>query len=186
MTKYKVSVLVGSLRQKSVAKNVARAFLGVAPAHFECSFVELGDLPLYNEEREVAPPAEWTRFRSEVRAADALLFVTPEYNRGIPGALKNAIDVGSRPWGQGVWGGKPTAVVSQSYGSLGGMAAHHQLRQCLFGVGAVAMSHPEAYISNAPSLFDEDGELINDSTKEFARTFMQAFDAWITQQRCRP
>jgi chromate reductase len=183
VAKIDVKVLVGSLRQKSFSKLVARVFVGVAPSQLSCSYVEIGDLPLYNEERESAPPAEWTRFRGEVGAADALLFVTPEFNRGIPGALKNAIDVGSRPWGKGVWGGKPSGIVSQSYGALGGMAAHHQLRQVLFGVGAVAMAHPEAYISNAPSLFDEKGELNNPSTKEFAANFMKAFDAWITQQR---
>jgi chromate reductase len=186
VAKIDVSVLVGSLRQKSVSKLVARAFVAVAPAQLKFSFVEIGDLPLYNEEREDAPPAEWARFRNEVGAADALLFVTPEFNRGIPGGLKNAIDVGSRPWGKSVWGGKPSAIVSQSYGALGGMASHHQLRQVLFGVGAVAMAHPEAYISNAPSLFDESGELKNASTREFAANFMKAFETWVTQQRHRP
>jgi chromate reductase len=186
MNQIKVSVLVGSLRQKSVTRKVARAFMSLAPANMSCSFVEIGDMPLYNEELEDAPPPPWTRFRAEIAASDALLFMTPEFNRGMPGALKNAIDVGSRPWGKSVWAGKPASVVSQSYGGLGGMAAHHQLRQVLFGVGVVAMPSPEAYIGNAPSLFDEDGTLLNPSTREFATAFMQAFDAWITQQRGRP
>jgi chromate reductase len=183
MNMVKVAVLVGSLRKQSVSRKVARAFVGLAPANLSCTYVEIGDLQLYDEELEDNPPAPWTRFRSEIRAVDALLFVTPEFNRGVPGALKNAIDVGSRPWGQSVWAGKPAAVVSQSYGGLGGMAAHHQLRQVLFGVSVVAMPQPEAYIGNAPSLFDEEGKLNNPSTKEFATEFMRALDAWIAQQR---
>jgi chromate reductase len=183
MTQIKVGVLVGSLRQQSVTRKVARAFVAVAPAHLSCSFVDIGDLPLYNEELEGSAPASWTRFRQEITATDALLFFTPEFNRGIPGGLKNAIDVGSRPWGKSVWAGKPAGVVSQSYGGLGGVAAHHQLRQVLFGVSVVALPQPEAYIGNAGSLFDEQGNLNNPSTKEFATGFMRAFDAWITQQR---
>jgi chromate reductase len=162
---------------------VARAFVSLAPGDSSYSFVEIGELPLYNEELEAEPPAPWTRFRAEIAASDALLFVTPEFNRGIPGALKNAIDVGSRPWGKSVWAGKPAGVVSQSYGGLGGMAAHHQLRQVLFGVSVAAMPQPEAYIGNAPSLFNEDGSLNNPSTKEFATGFMRAFAAWVAQQR---
>jgi len=183
MSQIKVSVLVGSLRQQSVTRKVARAFVGVAPANLVFSYVELGDLPLYNEELEGEAPASWVRFRAEIGKSDALLFFTPEFNRGIPGALKNAIDVGSRPWGKSVWAGKPAGVVSQSYGGLGGMAAHHQLRQVLFGVSVPALPQPEAYIGNAGSLFDEQGNLNNASTKEFATGFMSAFDAWVTQQR---
>jgi chromate reductase len=186
MNQIKVGVLVGSLRQQSVTRKVARAFVSVAPASLQCSYVEIGDLPLYNEELEGHPPAPWTRFRAEIAASDALLFMTPEFNRGVPGALKNAIDVGSRPWGKSVWAGRPASVVSQSYGGLGGMAAHHQLRQVLFGVSVVAMPQPEAYIGNAPALFGEDGNLVNASTKEFATEFMRAFEAWVVQQRSRP
>ncbi|HTV22647.1 MAG TPA: NADPH-dependent FMN reductase [Polyangiaceae bacterium] len=183
MTQIKVSVLVGSLRQQSVTRKVARAFVGVAPSHLAFSFVEIGDLPLYNEELEAQAPVNWARFRNEVHSSDALLFFTPEFNRGIPGALKNAIDVGSRPWGKGVWAGKPAGVISQSYGGLGGMAAHHQLRQVLFGVGVAALPSPEAYIPNAGTLFDDQGNLNNPSTKEFATGFMKSFDAWVSQQR---
>jgi chromate reductase len=183
MSQIKVSVLVGSLRQQSVTRKVARAFVSVAPPNLACSYVDIGDLPLYNEELEGDAPAAWTRFRSAIQASDALLFFTPEFNRGIPGALKNAIDVGSRPWGKSVWAGKPAGVVSQSYGGLGGMAAHHQLRQVLFGVGVPALPQPEAYIGNAGSLFDEQGNLNNASTKEFATGFMRSFDTWVAQQR---
>jgi len=183
MSTLNVSVLVGSLRQKSVSKKAARALVKLAPAGLSCSFVEIGDLPLYNEDLEVDPPAAFTRFRSAIAPSDALLFVTPEFNRGIPGLLKNAIDVGSRPWGKSVWSGKPAAVVSQSYGALGGFGAHHQLRQVLAGVNVATMPHPEAYLSTAGALFDEAGELVNASSKEFLSGFMVAFKAWIEQQR---
>ena len=183
MSQIKVSVLVGSLRQQSVTRKIARAFVGLAPTSLAFSYVEIGDLPLYNEELEGHAPASWGRFRAEVGGADALLFFTPEFNRGIPGALKNAIDVGSRPWGKSVWAGKPAGVVSQSYGGLGGMAAHHQLRQVLFGVGVAAIPQPEAYIGNAGSLLDEQGNLNNASTKEFAAGFMKAFEGWVLQQK---
>jgi chromate reductase len=181
-----VSVLVGSLRQKSVSKKLARALVQLAPPGLHCSFVEIGDLPLYNEDLEVDPPAAFTRFRTTIAPADALLFVTPEFNRGIPGGLKNAIDVGSRPWGKSVWSGKPAAVVSQSYGALGGFGAHHQLRQVLAGVNVATMPHPEAYVSAAGALFDDAGELVSAPAKEFFGSIMSAFKAWIEQQRPAP
>jgi chromate reductase len=186
MPSLNVSVLVGSLRQKSVSKKVARALVKLAPPELSCSFVEIGELPLYNEDLEVDPPAAFTRFRAVIAPADALLFVTPEFNRGIPGLLKNAIDVGSRPWGKSVWSGKPAAVISQSYGALGGFGAHHQLRQVLAGVNVATMPHPEAYLSTAGALFDEAGELVNASSREFLSGFMLAFKTWIEQQRRPP
>jgi chromate reductase, NAD(P)H dehydrogenase (quinone) len=183
MQQIKVAVLVGSLRQKSVTRKVARALTQLAPAGLHFSFIEIGDLPHYNEDLESDPPAAFTRFRSAIAASDALLFVTPEFNRGMPGVLKNSVDVGSRPWGKSVWAGKPAAVVSQSYGGLAGFGAHHQLRQVLMGVGVASMPHPEAYIGNAGTLFDEAGELNNPATKEFLSAFMLAFQTWIEQQR---
>ena len=183
MQQLKVAVLVGSLRQKSVTRKVARALTRLAPSGLGFSFVEIGDLPHYNEDLESDPPGAYTRFRSAIAGSDALLFVTPEFNRGMPGVLKNAIDVGSRPWGKSVWAGKPAAVVSQSYGGLAGFGAHHQLRQVLMGVGVVSMPHPEAYIGNAGQLFDDAGELDNSATAEFMTAFMAAFDTWIQQQR---
>lgn len=182
----KVSVLVGSLRQQSFTKMLARAIVGLAPARLGFEFVEIGDLPLYNEDLEGDAPPAFTRFRAAVANADALLFATPEYNRGIPGLLKNAIDVGSRPWGKSVWAGKPAAVISQSYGGLAGFGAQHQLRQVLMGVGVAAMPHPEAYVGNSASLFNDSGELVNEDTREFLRGFVEAFDTWIDKQRYEP
>jgi chromate reductase len=183
MAQLKVAVLVGSLRQKSVTKKVARALTQLAPANLNFTTIEIGDLPHYNEDLESDPPAAFTRFRSAIIASDAILFVTPEFNRGMPGVLKNSIDVGSRPWGKSVWAGKPAAVVSQSYGGLAGFGSHHQLRQVLMGVGVATMPHPEAYIGNAGTLFDDAGELNNAATKEFLTGFMSAFQNWIEQQR---
>ena len=183
MQQINVAVLVGSLRQQSVTRKVARALTKLAPAGMNFTFIEIGDLPHYNEDLESDPPAAFKRFRSAIVAADALLFVTPEFNRGLPGVLKNSIDVGSRPWGKSVWTGKPAAVVSQSYGGLAGFGAHHQLRQVLMGVGVATMAHPEAYVGNAGTLFDEQGELNNAATKEFLGAFMLAFQAWIERQR---
>ncbi len=182
MQKINVSVLVGSLRRQSVSRKLAKAIAALAPSHLELDFVELGELPLYNEDLEQDPPAAFTRFRSAIAASQAVLFVTPEYNRGVPGLLKNAIDVGSRPWGKSVWSGKPAAVVSMSYGMLGGLGAHHQLRQVAAGVNLSTMPHPEAYISNAPSSFNEAGELTNAATGEFLTAFGRAFADWIALQ----
>jgi chromate reductase, NAD(P)H dehydrogenase (quinone) len=151
--------------------------------HF--SFVEIGDLPHYNEDLESDPPAPFARFRAAIMASDAVLFATPEFNRGMPGVLKNAVDVGSRPWGKGVWAGKPAAVISQSYGALGGFGAHQQLRQVLVGVGVVTMPHPEAYVSFAGTLFDDAGELTNPETGKFLGAFSAAFHTWVAQQRVR-
>jgi chromate reductase len=178
-----VAVLVGSLRQASLTRKMARALIALAPAGMALQVVEIGNLPLYNEELEPAEPAPWAAFRKRIKAADAVLFLTPEYNRGIPGALKNAVDVGSRPWGHSVWNAKPAAVMSLSPGALGAFGAHHHLRQVIMGVNMLTMAHPEAYIGSAATLFNEEGALAQPATREFAGSFLQAFHAWIS--RCR-
>ena len=176
----KVGVVVGSLRKGSFTRLLSRALPELAPPALQLFDIEIGSLPLYNEDLEgAAAPAEWTRFRTQVASADAILFVTPEYNRSISGAMKNALDVGSRPWGHSVWNGKPAAVISQSPGALGGMAAAHHLRQVLQAVNLAAMPHPEAYIPASAALFDEGGRLQNAPAREFLGTFLQSFDTWI-------
>ena len=134
---------------------------------------------MFNEDLEATPPKEWETFREKIRAADGLLFLTPEYNRSVPGVLKNAIDVGSRPYGKNSWDGKPGAVVSVSIGDISGFGANHHLRQSLTFVNVPTMAQPEAYIGNDGDLFDENGNLTNDSTKEFLRSFMEAFEKWV-------
>jgi chromate reductase, NAD(P)H dehydrogenase (quinone) len=177
--KRKVAVLVGSLRKESLNRKTANALIRLAPASLALEIVEIGDLPLYHEDIEQAPPPQWTAFRERVVAADAVLFVTPEYNRSVPGVLKNAIDVGSRPHGKNVWRGKPGAVMSVSPGKLGGFGANHHLRQSLVFLDVPAMQQPEAYVGGADKLFDEKRELSNPATREFLTKFLQAFERWI-------
>jgi chromate reductase, NAD(P)H dehydrogenase (quinone) len=176
--KRKVAVVVGSLRKGSFSRMIGRAMCGLVE-QLECDMVEIGNLPLYNQDLDENPPAEWKAFRDRIRAADAVLFVTPEYNRSVPGVLKNAIDVGSRPYGQSAWSGKPAAVVSSSISGLSGFGANHHLRQSLVFLDMPTMQQPEAYIANASKLFDDKGALASDDTREFLRKVMAAFAAWI-------
>jgi len=180
-----VAVLVGSLRKDSVNRKVARAIAALAPEGLRFDDVPIGDLPFYNQDDEETPPQAWTRFRDRIRAADAVLFVTPEYNRSVPAPLKNAIDVGSRPYGQSVWDGKPAAVVSASPGAIGGFGANHHLRQSLVFLNMPAMPH-EAYIGNAYGLFGEDGTLTNAGTADFLRSFGERFADWIAHHTTAP
>lgn len=173
----KVAVIVGSLRKDSVSRKVAKAVAALTP-NLRFEEVAIGDLPFYNQDDEADPPAVYRTFRDSIRAADAVLFVTPEYNRSIPAAVKNAVDVGSRPYGQAVWTGKPFAVISVSPGPLGGFGANHHLRQALAFFGAPLLPH-EAYIGHAYGLFGEDGELIDESTAGFLHSFGETFAAWI-------
>jgi chromate reductase len=168
-----VAVLVGSLRKASLNRKVATQLAVLAPASLKLEIVEIGDLALYNEDTDGASaPAAWTTYRQRVKAADAVLFVTPEYNRSVPGVLKNAIDVGSRPYGQSVWDGKPGAVVSVSPGAIGGFGANHHLRQSLVFLNVPCMQQPETYIGGAGGLFDADGKLANEKTADFLRKVM--------------
>jgi chromate reductase len=175
-----VAVIVGSLRKDSLNRKLAHALAELAPASLKLSIIEIGQLFLYDQDGDEHPPAEWTAFRERIRAADAVLFVTPEHNRSVPAALKNAIDVGSRPYGKSAWNGKPGAVVSASPGGIGGFGANHHLRQSLVFLNVPAMAQPEAYIGGADKLFDATGRLVNDGTRKFLAGFMQSFDAWIT------
>jgi chromate reductase len=175
-----VAVLVGSLRKGSFTRKVAEALGELAPETLKLGFVEIGDLPLYDQDAEDAgAPAQWVRFRDEVRGADAVLFATPEYNRSVPGCLKNAIDVGSRPYGSSVWDGKPGAVVSVSPGAIGGFGANHHLRQSLVFLNVPVLQQPEAYVGGVTKLLDEQGKLANEATRAFLGKFMAAFADWI-------
>ncbi|MBW5435332.1 NAD(P)H-dependent oxidoreductase [Bradyrhizobium canariense] len=179
MDKRDVAVIVGSLRKDSINRKVAHALMEIAPADLKLSIVEIGQLPLYNQDGDDNPPTEWTSFRQRIAAADAVLFVTPEHNRSVPSALKNAIDVGSRPYGKSAWNGKPGAVVTASPGGIGGFGSNHHLRQSLVFLNVPAMAQPEAYIGGADKLFDASGKLVNDGTRKFFEGFMQSFAKWI-------
>jgi chromate reductase, NAD(P)H dehydrogenase (quinone) len=177
-----VCVLVGSLRRASFSGMLANALMSLAPSSMATEVVEIGQLPFYNQdlERMIDPsPAPWTAFRQRVKAADAVLFVTPEYNRSVPAVLKNALDVGSRPYGSSVWDRKPGAIVSGSPGAIGAFGANHHLRQSLVFLNVPTMQQPEAYVGYVHKLFDEHGKLINDDSRKFLQEFMHAFANWV-------
>jgi chromate reductase, NAD(P)H dehydrogenase (quinone) len=177
----KVAVFVGSLRAASWNRKVARELIALAPSSLQPEIVEIGQLPLYNQDFDDSgnPPAEWTAFRQRVKSYDAVLFVTPEYNRSVPAPLKNAIDVGSRPYGKSVWDGKPGAIVSVAPGAIGGFGANHHLRQSLVFLNVPCLQMPEAYIGEIAKRFNDKGELADNSTREFLQKFMSAYAGWV-------
>ncbi len=179
-----VCVLVGSLRKASLNGMLANTLMSLAPSSMKLETVEIGQLPFFNQDLETAAtPAPWTAFRQRIKAADAVLFVTPEYNRSVPAALKNALDVGSRPYGSSVWDRKPGAIVSCSPSAIGAFGANHHLRQSLVFLNVPTMQQPEAYLGHADKLFDEQGKLVNDGTRKFLQEFMQAFANWVETVR---
>lgn len=178
-----VAVLVGSLRKDSWNRKIALALQDLAPEGLRLDLVEFRDLPLYDDDLESQVPAAWQRFRERIRAADALLFVTPEYNRSIPGGLKNALDVGSRPYGKNNFAGKPGAVVTASPGAIGGFGANHHLRQALVFLDVPTLQQPEVYIGAVHTLFDENGKLVKEDTRQFLGTFLTTFERWIEKLR---
>lgn len=177
-----VAVLVGSLRKGSFSRKVAKAVARLTPG-LTFDFLDIGAVSYFNQDLEANPPADWTALRDGIKAADAVLFVTAEYNRSVPGVLKNALDVASRPYGKAVLMGKPAAVISTSTGAIGGFGANHHLRQSLTFLNMPTMAQPEAYVGNTGSLFDDKGELTSDSTREFLTKFGEAFKAFIEKNK---
>lgn len=174
----KVVVLVGSLRKESFSRKVAMAFAKLTPG-IEFDFPDIGAVSYFNQDLEANPPSDWTVFRDRIKVADAVLFVTAEYNRSVPGVLKNAIDVASRPYGKGALMNKTAAVISTSIGAIGGFGANHHLRQSLCFLNMPTMEQPEAYVGNTGGLFDDKGELTSDSTRGFLENFGKAFKVFI-------
>lgn len=181
---HSIAVIVGSLRKESINRKVAQSLITLAPSNLKLHILEIGDLPLYNEDIDGdTPPAAYTAFRDALFAADGFLFVTPEYNRSVPGALKNAIDVGSRPYGKSAWGGKkPAAVISCSPGAIGGFGANQHLRQTFVFLDVLCMQQPEAYLGNAGSFFDEQGQL-SEKTRPFLQSLIDAYANWVDSVR---
>ncbi len=177
---FDIVAIIGSLSKDSINRKVAHALAELAPAGFKVSIAEIAQLPMYNQDLDDTPPAEWTAFRERILAADAVLFVTAEHNRSVPASLKNALDIGSRPYGANVWNAKPGAIVSASPSAVGGFGANHHLRQSLVFLNVPTLAQPEAYLGSADKLFDENGKLVNDSTRKFLERFMQAYAAWVT------
>lgn len=183
-TKHNVAVLVGSLRKGSYSRMMANAAAKLSPDSLALKQIEIGDMAFYNQDVDGDDlPASWRTFRQAIKGSDALLFVTPEYNRSVPAVLKNAIDVGSRPYGHSSFLGKPGAVISVTPGGLGAFGANHHLRQSLVFLDVPVMQQPEAYLSNVGSSFDDTGNLTNEKTKEFLTKFMSAFAVWIDKTR---
>ena len=179
---YRIAILVGSLREGSINRKIARSMCAMRHDNLDCSMVEIGGLPLYNQDYDSAAeqPAEYVRFREEIAAADGILFCTPEYNRGVPGVLKNAIDIGSRPYGQSVWDKKPAAIISASPGAIGGFGANHQLRQACVFLNMPVMQQPEAYLGHVTDdSFDNDGCLNDGPLKDIVAKLSHAFADWV-------
>jgi chromate reductase, NAD(P)H dehydrogenase (quinone) len=176
-----VAALVGSLRRDSFTRRLVRGLSTVAPSGLHIEIVPIGDLALYNQDLEEKPPQPWFDFRARVRCADAVLFATPEYNRSVPGVLKNALDVGSRPYGKSVWNGKPAAVISASPGAVGAFGANHHLRQSLVYLNMPTLDQPEAYVGGIDKAVDENGQFTKEETRKFCATFMSEFERWINR-----
>jgi chromate reductase len=180
MTRHKIAILVGSLRKGSINRRVATSICAFASDMLDCEIVEIGDLPLYNQDLDANPPEPWTSFRQKIAAADGVLFVSPEYNRGIPGVLKNAIDVGSRPYGQSVFDKKPAAIVTASPGAIGGFGSNHQIRQAGVFLNMPVMQQPEAYFGHVTDdSFDESGCLKSGPLKDLIMVLAASFANWV-------
>ncbi|MEA3064135.1 MAG: hypothetical protein QOJ27_570 [Sphingomonadales bacterium] len=180
MTRHKIAIVVGSLRKDSINRKVARSICAFAADRLECAIVEIGDLALYSQDHDSDPPEPYARFREAIAGADGILFCTPEYNRGVPGVLKNAIDVGSRPYGQSAWDKKPAAIVSASPGGIGGFGANHQLRQVCVFLNMPVMQQPEAYLGHVTGeSFDAEGCLKEGPLKALILNLASAFADWV-------
>ena len=180
MEKHRIAIVIGSLRKGSVNRKVAQAMCVAAADRLDCSIVEIGNLALFNQDVEADPPAEWVAFKAAIASADGILFVTPEYNRTIPGALKNAIDVGSRPYGKSAWEKKPAAIVTASPGGIGGFGCNHQLRQACVFLDMPVMQQPEAYLGGVTDKsFAEDGSLTDPALAKVVKRVAIAFADWV-------
>ncbi|CAG9183833.1 2-hydroxy-1,4-benzoquinone reductase [Cupriavidus laharis] len=181
MRSINIAVLVGSLRKESLNNKLARAIAVLAPADFAFQHVRIDDLPPYNQEDDAKPAESVARMREQIAAADGLMFVTPEYNRSIPGVLKNAIDHGSRPFGKSVWTGKPGGVIGISPSPLGTAIAQQHLRSILSYLDVRTIGQPEVYLKSEDGLFDEAGEIQNHATRQFLESWMSRYIGWIRQ-----
>lgn len=178
----KIAVVIGSLRKESLNRKFAHEVMALAPESLSLEILEIGELAIYNEDLEgngITPPQAWTQFRDRLKEFEGVLFFTPEYNRSTPAALKNALDVGSRPYGSSVWGGKPAGIVSVTPGATGAFGANHHLRQSLVFLDMPVLQQPEAYLGGAAKLLDEHGKINNDSTRQFLKKFIDAYAAWV-------
>lgn len=178
MNKKSIGILVGSLRKGSYTRYIAEWIKNNYSTEYDIKIIEIGHLPIYNQDYDVDYPQVYQSFKKEVASSDALIFVTAEHNRSIPAVLKNALDIGSRPWGQTVWSGKPAFIISQSVGALGGFGATHHLRQVLAFLNVIPMGQPECYIGNSAEAIDENGSL-SERTANYLKSLLDSFRDWI-------
>jgi len=181
-TPYNIVVLVGSLRKESFTLKNAKALSGLAPDTLKLDVVTLHDISFFNQDLEAAPPADWVAFREKLQKSNGVLFVTPEYNRSIPGVLKNAIDVGSRPYGKSSFLGKPVGIVSNSPGPLGAVSAAKHLQNMLPGISGPILGQPEIYLNAVGDAFDDKGELIKEALQKVLKQYIDAFAAFVEKQ----
>jgi chromate reductase, NAD(P)H dehydrogenase (quinone) len=181
MSKYEIAVVVGSLRRDSINRKLANAVIKLAPPDFSFKFVTIGDLPLYNQDDDVNPAESVKRLRNEIKSSQGLLFATPEYNRSMPGVLKNALDQGSRPHGQNAWAGKPAGIIGASSGAIGTAVSQQVLRGVLAYLDVQTLAQPEAFIHVKDGFFNNDGT-INDASKQFFQKWMDKYVAWVKKQ----
>jgi chromate reductase len=179
MNRYQIAVIVGSLRKDSINRKLANALIRLAPPEFSFKLLEIGDLPLYNQDDDANQAPSVRRLKSEIAASNGLIFVTPEYNRSIPGALKNAIDQGSRPAGQNAWAGKPAGVLGASIGALGTALAQQHLRNILAFLDVPLLGQPEVFLQVKEGFFDEAGNIANQDTRKFLQGWMNRYVAWV-------
>ena len=178
MSQYKVGLIAGSLRNGSYNVRLARAIATMLPEGFDARFIEIGDLPLYNQDEDYTPTEAVTRLREEIRGVDAVVFVTPEYNRSIPGVLKNALDHASRPWGESVWQGKPAGVIGVAAGAIGTAMAQQHLRNVLAALNMPTMAQPEAFLQYRDEMFDDQGA-IGVKSRDFVQGWVDSFANWV-------
>lgn len=174
-----VAVIVGSLRKESFSLKIANAFAKIAPSSLKLEIVTLHGLSFFNQDLEATPPADWVAFREKIQKSDAVLFVTPEYNRSTSGVLKNAIDVGSRPYGKSSFLGKPTGIISNSPGAVGGMGAAMHLKSILPGISGPIMQQPEIYLNGVGDAFDDKGNLTKEALEKVLKAYIDAFAVWV-------
>ncbi|WP_027079836.1 NADPH-dependent FMN reductase [Luteimonas mephitis] len=179
MSKTRVALFIGSLRRDSFNRRLARAIEKLAPDDFEFAHVRIDNLPLYSQDFDADYPAEAARLKQDIEAADAVLFVTPEYNRSIPGVLKNAIDIGSRPWGTNSFAGKPAGVLGISIGAIGTALAQQHLRNVLAYLDAPTLGQPEVFMQMKDGLIDDDGHIGSDDTRKFLQDYVDRYVAWV-------
>src|ERR1700726_358366 len=181
-TPHNVVVIVGSLRKQSFTLKIANALAKLAPDNLKLDVVTLHDISFFNQDLEATPPADWVAFREKLHKSSGVLFVTPEYNRSIPGVLKNAIDVGSRPYGKSSFLGKPTGIISNSPGPLGGVSAAKTLQNILPGISGPILGQPEIYLNGVGDAFDDKGSLTKESLQTVLQQYLDAFAAFIEKQ----